>query len=114
MRYWDIRSFEKPTPESVEPFERERDELPPLPLLDEREAEEEPRRNENLPMKKPPHRDGLNEKNIVYRFTIRSIATRNGTHSHAGRTHRHRMNRESDAHTPYSGYRWCSHNGLAS
>lgn len=48
------------------------------------------------------------------RFTIRSIATRNGTHSHAGRTHRHRMNRESDAHTPYSGYRWCSHNGLAS
>ena len=35
MRYWDIRSFEKPTPESVEPFERERDELPPLPLLDE-------------------------------------------------------------------------------
>ena len=65
-------------------------------------------------MKKPPHRDGLNEKNIVYRFTIRSIATRNGTHSHAGRTHRHRMNRESDAHTPYSGYRWCSHNGLAS
>lgn len=44
LRYWDIRSFEKPTPESVEPFERERDELPPLPLLDEREAEEEPRR----------------------------------------------------------------------
>lgn len=44
MRYWDIRSFEKPTPESVEPFERERDELPLLPLLDEREAEEEPRR----------------------------------------------------------------------
>lgn len=36
LRYWDIRSFEKPTPESVELFERERDELPPLPLLDER------------------------------------------------------------------------------
>lgn len=72
-------------------------------------------RHESLSsMEKPPHRDGLNEKNIVYRFTIRSIATRNGTHSHAGRTHRHRMNRESDAHTPYSGYRWCSHNGLAS
>jgi hypothetical protein len=43
LRYWDIRSFEKPTPESAYPLERERDELPPLPLLDEREAEEEPR-----------------------------------------------------------------------